>query len=200
MKPTFKQSVCDPTRMSSVLTLLLLSLALTLGTTLAQDEEPLLRVLPPGIAVTPGEEVSLICSHYPEDLEADLELQWYLPDSENPISAQAVDDITDNTTQVDSLRFSSENGTLTITNASLSDSGTYVCRNVNQTLEVEAEVVVYVMPSYVTEIMVVLAINAVLVLVFLGCYCWSIINERRQKKQQQTREKLGHKHLSKNRT
>ncbi|KAH3810781.1 uncharacterized protein LOC127833376 [Dreissena polymorpha] len=180
--------------MSPILPLLLLSLYLTLGTTLAQDdEEPLLRVLPPAIAVTPGEEVSLVCSHYPEDLEADLELQWYLPNSEEPISAQEFNETTVNTTQDDILRFSSENGTLTITNASLSDSGTYVCRNVDRTLEVEAEVKVYVMPSYVTEIMVVLAINAVLVLVFLGCYFWSIINDRRYKKQQQAREKLGHK-------
>jgi len=147
-----------------------------------EEEEGGLHAFPYALSVEPGEEVTIECSHYPEDLDADAKLEWFLPNND----AYSIRELLANETakqQNPGLdRFTSENGTLTFTNASLEDSGYYSCRDREKDLEYKVQVKVYVMPSYLTEAVIVIVINCVLVLIFIGCSLWTGYRDRRHKR------------------
>ncbi len=81
-------------------------------------------------------------------------------------------------------RFSDNNGTLIITKLEQHDSGEYICYTSKQEFNVMVNVRVYVMPSYFTEGMVILGINAVLIVVFLLCLIHSTVQHKRMAAQQ----------------
>lgn len=163
----------------------------------SQSDETVLKVTPYGTAVEVGETVELKCTHYPEDILADATLEWYMPHWNIPISELVTNQSVINATNSDILRFSSENGTLTIVNTTKHDSGDYVCKTQDHLLEVTAQVKVYVMPSYFTEAMVVIGINAVLIVIFFACTAWTNVRDRRQNKLRKRQERLGHKEMAK---
>lgn len=167
---------------------LLVFLAVSLRGT--RCEETVLVVVPSSIAVEPLTKIELTCQHYPADPSEDLKLEWFRPDETIPIS-QLVSNKSIIDKNSDILRFNSENGTLTIENTTLADSGTYKCRK-DEGLEVETVVKVYNMPSYTTEIIVVLVINAVLVVIFIACAAWNFVRDRRKAKEIIRQRKLGH--------
>jgi hypothetical protein len=154
-------------------------------------DETVLKVVPSSIAVEPSNTIELTCQHYPADSSEDLKLEWFRPGDTVPISELVRNQSIINITNSDILRFKSENGTLTIENATLADSGTYVCKK-DDTLEVETLVNVYIMPSYTTEIIVVLIINVVLVVIFIACAGWHFVQDRRRNKEASRKRKLGH--------
>lgn len=167
------------------------------GFVYGQEEETILKVVPHGIAVEPGETITMICKHYPEDLAADANLDWFLPDGTGPISLLVTNQSVITTTNSNILRFSSENGTLTIVNSTENDSGKYLCKQSDSDLEVEAEIKVFVMPTYFTESMIVLSINAALVIIFLACSAWTFVRNRREAQKRKREQRLGHKELLK---
>ncbi|XP_052783575.1 uncharacterized protein LOC128219696 [Mya arenaria] len=170
---------------------------LLLGTVLAQeDEEQVLKVVPYGVAMQPGEEVTLTCTHYPEDLTADVKLDWFRPDNNTPIKQLLANQSVINSDS-DILRFQSENGTLTIVNSSLKDTGKYICRNEGGSLEIAADIKIYEMPSYSTEATIVIAINLVLVAIFIVCSLWTFLKERKQNTKSQRKQRLGHHETAK---
>ena len=102
-----------------------------------------------------------------------------------PLVGQDVVWISPNGTHVNDLqssRFNDTNGILTITDTKENDSGRYVC-SVGKTLNASADITIYDMPDYFTEGMIILGINAVLLLVFLGCLVHSTIQNKRAKAQ-----------------
>lgn len=164
----------------------------------SDDQETVLRVLPANIAVEPGENVTLECTHYPEDTAADANLEWYRPGESLPISTLVTNKTAIDLTNSSIQRFSSEHGTLTIANIQPSDAGTYTCRDINGTVpEFNSIVKVYHMPTYMTEIIIVLAINAALVLVFIACCVWTFFRDRKEIEQMLRRRKLGHRPVKK---
>ena len=73
-------------------------------------------------------------------------------------------------------------GVLTVRGASLAWGGPYMCQAGDGSgLNATATLKVYVMPSYLTEGMVVLAINAALIAFFVVCGLHSYILRRRSK-------------------
>ena len=174
--------------LSTVIVLFLMSTGAAWG-----KDKPKLAVNPTGIAVQEGKTVTLTCKHYPEDPAADTNLDWYMPNSDTPISTLVNNQSAINSTHSDILRFSARNGTLQIKNATLNDSGIYKCRHLDMGLEVKAEVKVYIMPDYFTESIVVLSINAVLVVVFLSCSAYHFVQDRRARLKKHRLLKLGHK-------
>lgn len=156
-----------------------------------------LKVVPGNIAVQNGETVSLKCQHYPKDPAADLKLDWFMPDGNIPISKLIVNQSVINMTQSNILRFKSENGTLTIVNATSNDAGTYKCKKGDSAMETESIVKVYTMTSYTTGLIVVLVINGVLVLIFIMCSIWSYVREHKKTKKKNRKLKLGHRELLK---
>ena len=155
----------------------------------------MLHVDPHHLAVQVGETATLRCYHYPEDRKADLELDWFMPNYDIPISKLKDNQTVVNETQSAILRYTSENGTLTIKDAVNEDTGTYMCKNINKTLDIKSIFKVYEMPSYFMEAMVVVAINAVLVVIFITCYIWRTcrdLKERKLQRENRRKAKLGH--------
>ncbi|XP_045200109.2 uncharacterized protein LOC123554200 isoform X2 [Mercenaria mercenaria] len=175
--------------MKPVLILLFVCLSRTNG----EDSETVLKVVPPNTAVQPGEKITLKCQHYPKDLNEDLKLEWFMPDGTIPISQLTANQSVINSTNSNILRYKSDNGTLTIDNVTLDDSGTYKCKK--DDYETEVIVKVYNMPSYTTEIIVVLVINAVLVAIFILCAIWNFVRDQKERKQATRKRKLGHKEM-----
>ncbi|CAH8501571.1 unnamed protein product [Schistosoma margrebowiei] len=64
-------------------------------------------------------------------------------------------------------RFINEDGILKMTNLTIPDSGEYNCVNVEVNTTVTAHLKVYIMPSYLLEGSIVLAINGVLFILFI---------------------------------
>lgn len=160
------------------------------------DDEDGLKVVPPNIAVQSGKTVQLTCQHYPEGHAKDTKVEWFMPDGKVPISQLVLNQSVINMTQSDILRYKSEKGILTIENATINDSGTYKCRKVNSSMEAETIIKVYEMPEYTIEIIVVLVINAVLVVIFIGCSVWTFVKERKQIKEQIRKQRLGHREIA----
>ena len=79
---------------------------------------------------------------------------------------------------VEPSRFSVTNGTLTIKDLKEHDSGTYVC-SVGQAVNASAVITAYIMPNYVTEGMIILGINGILLVIFFSCLAQSTIQNRR---------------------
>lgn len=171
---------------------------LVIGITLAEDTETVLRVVPSNMAVEPGQDVVLACQHFPENQTEDTKLVWFMPSGEGPLSKLAVNQSYAEKNGSKFYRFQSENGTLTIKNATYDDAGTYTCKNENQKLEIQSIVKVYEMPSYITEIIVVLAINAILIVIFIACSIWTFFKDRKQANIENKRKhKLGHHEIAK---
>lgn len=83
-------------------------------------------------------------------------------------------------------------GRLTLSDANVTDSGVYVCA-LNLTAGCRDESVaprcnatlhcsVYVMPDYLVDGVVVLAVNAVLISVFVACFVRSVVEEKRRRR------------------
>lgn len=146
------------------------------------DQDTVLIVDPPHIAVQPGQDVALRCYHYPADIAADNTLDWYMPGGTEPIP-ELIKNKTETGDISGIVRFNGTNkGYLNIENATFDDAGIYTCRNANDTLNKESIVKVFEMPTYTTEISIVVGINIVLVVCFLACYMWDFIKSRRAQK------------------
>ena len=89
------------------------------------------------------------------------------------------------------IYYDQDSGRLTLTRVNVSDSGTYVCafnvtagcrdvddggRPCNVTLDCR----VYVMPDYFVDGVVILAINGVLLVIFVACLVHSTMSEKRR--------------------
>lgn len=163
------------------------------------DGETVLRVLPANIAVQPGEDVELKCTRYPESENPDTDppLEWYREGDETPIPSPPPtnkNQTETNGSDSNSGRITSDSGVLTISGATYNDSGKYICKEQNGTLEdFVSEVKVYDMPTYITEIIVVLAINGGLIIVFILCSVWTYVREKRETARYHKQQKLGHR-------
>ncbi|CAH8495135.1 unnamed protein product [Heterobilharzia americana] len=93
-------------------------------------------------------------------------LQWTLPDNTVLLNGnQSVDG-----------RFANENGILKMNNLTLHDSGEFLCEDPQTSNNVTGHLKVYIMPSYILEGSVVIAINGVLLILFI----YSIIKTYRE--------------------
>ena len=163
-------------------------------------DQTILQVDPHNLAVQVGENATLQCFHYPADPTADQHLDWFLPNYNIPIHKLRDNETVINETQSAILRYTSKNGTLSITDAQPEDARTFICKNTNNSLQVESIFKVYIMPSYFTEAMIVIGINAVLLVLFIVCFIWRTYNDLKERKQQtetRRRAKLGHREVAK---
>jgi len=90
-----------------------------------------------------------------------------------------------NATKIDDLdnpRIKPENGTLKFINATLAESGDYICRGVNFNGNETATLKVYFMPSYFKEGMIIVAINGALFVLFIMCTIYAQVKECRVRK------------------
>ena len=74
------------------------------------------------------------------------------------------------------------NGTLTINDAQIDDSGNYTCYAEGKELGIQIIVTIYEMPSYFTEGVIILAINGVLLVIFMICLIYTAIQTKRHSK------------------
>lgn len=90
----------------------------------------------------------------------------------------------------DSLRIYAINGTLTINNAIFTDSGQYSCNSESdENTILQAEVHVYVMPSYFMLGMIIIGINAGLVVIFILCGIYTYCDTQSRKKEDRRRRR-----------
>lgn len=135
----------------------------------AQDQ---ITVHPPHIAVEVGQKVYLQChldikGNDRRMNEIAATLDWYMPNGTGPISKL----VENYTTNAEFSRFNgTANGTLIMVNASLTDAGTYTCKNATAELEVQSIIKVYVMPNYMPIIYALIGVNVGLALLVLFCY------------------------------
>ncbi|KAK3094936.1 hypothetical protein FSP39_008074 [Pinctada imbricata] len=153
-------------RDSIVYSLVLLSVLL--GPVLCQEEEvETLKVDPPAAAQQVGEEVEFTCTN------------------SNTTNTEPLVWLYHNGTEISTLnltRFTESDGVLKIMDIQDSDAGVYNCTTVSRALHVEVELKIYMMPSYLTEGLILMAINIGLILIFMVCALYRCIQTRRDKK------------------
>ncbi|KAK7484235.1 hypothetical protein BaRGS_00024484 [Batillaria attramentaria] len=148
--------------------LLLLVILATSATAQDEEEEPLtLSALI--TAVQLGETTEVTCE---TSLEG-LSVIWYVGNtntSGNRIPAN------------ESLQMHAINGTLMIVSTTKNFHGQYLCQTSDGAHKLIAEIHVYEMPTYFTEGMIIVGINAGLVVIFFGCAVYTFFQKRRKKK------------------
>lgn len=131
----------------------------------AEEDNPL-SISAPVVAVEIGESLTITC------VDNDTYVvEWYAVESPAcPIP------------QNQSLRVRSENNTLIINDVHFNDSGDYECRMVNSTYNVTVTVKAYVMPTYLTEGIIVVGTGGGVLVLFLLCLLISFVLNRRSSK------------------
>lgn len=132
----------------------------------AQEEEPTLKVSPPQIAARVGESAEFECTYSGDEVKT---LLWLFP-NETSVNQTA------------HPRFSNSEGKLTISDVMNSDEGEYVCTTLSRDMNATGTLKIFVMPSYFTEAMIVMGINIVLVLIFIGCGVNQYIQTKKEKR------------------
>ncbi|XP_062575170.1 uncharacterized protein LOC134237090 [Saccostrea cucullata] len=132
---------------------------------LASAEDAELKVSPPEAAEQAGKTTTFECTD-PENEAA--KLMWLFPNQ------TSIKDSMDS-------RFEDNNGTLSISDIRKGDEGEYICTTSSRDLNATGTLIIYVMPSYFTEAMIVMGINIVLVLIFIGCGIHQFIQGRKMK-------------------
>lgn len=137
------------------------------------EEEQNLTLTAEEIAIQLGESGEVTCTPVYENWT----VEWYAGGEVDPEKI-----IPSN----DSLRIYAINGTLTINDANFTDSGQYSCNSISdENTTLQAEVHVYVMPSYFMLGMIIIGINAGLVVIFIVCGIYTYCDTQRRKKEVQ---------------
>nr|CAH8840956.1 unnamed protein product [Trichobilharzia regenti] len=123
-----------------------------------------LSVSPIAQALRVGESGIFECST--ENSSHASYLQWILND----------DTVLLNGNQSADGRFANENGILTMSNLTVQHSGEYQCFDPETNSNVTSHLKVYIMPSYVLEGSIVIAVNGVLLILFI----YSVIKTYRE--------------------
>lgn len=126
----------------------------------------MLKVSPSQLAARVGENAEFECTYSGDDAKT---LLWLFP-NETSVNQTA------------HARFSDSEGTLTISDVMNSDEGEYVCTTPSRDMNATGTLKIFVMPSYFTEAMVVMGINILLVLIFIGCGVHQYIQTKKEKK------------------
>lgn len=132
----------------------------------AQEEEPTLKVSPSQIAARVGESAEFECTYSGDEVKT---LLWLFP-NETSVNQTA------------HSRFLDSEGKLTISDVMNSDEGEYVCTTPSRDMNATGTLKIFVMPSYFTEAMIVMGINIVLVLIFIGCGVNQYIQTKKEKR------------------
>lgn len=99
-----------------------------------------------------------------------------------------------NGTQVLTVRESrikqASNGVLQIKQALMNDSGVYTCFSENLQQNATVRLVIYVIPTYYMESMIIVGINCFLVGLFFLCYLYTMIYRRWSNKEKDEKENI----------
>ncbi|BFZ00460.1 hypothetical protein BsWGS_03499 [Bradybaena similaris] len=137
------------------------------------------RVVHSTLTVTPweqsaqlGSEAKFFCSD-DGDATKDIFLRWSFVGANNNNISMSI-----NSTG----RIKAENGTLTLTNLTYHDAGTYRCDNDTGSESATGVLIVYVMPDYLKEGLIIMGIGVALLVVVLIGTAILIEGQRRKKK------------------
>ena len=144
----------------------LLTILLIISLASGQEEDPTLKITPSKVAAQVGENAEFECS-FPDN--ESLNVFWLFPN--NTAVNQSLDS-----------RYEDSDGTLSISDLVEGDEGEYICTTLTRDMNATATLKIYVMPSYFTEAMIVMGINIVLVLIFIGCGINQYVQTRKEKK------------------
>ncbi|KAF5399166.1 hypothetical protein PHET_07729 [Paragonimus heterotremus] len=116
-------------------------------------------VYPPGQSILVGNKGQFVCT----STARNLSVIWHLLNNET---------LTNGSSSVDG-RFVNQAGKLSMSLLTLKDSGSYYCTD-PETDRTDSQdglafLQVYIMPTYKTEGIIALSVNAVLLLLFIGC-------------------------------
>ena len=158
-----------------VMQLLLLSFAFTLIR--CEDGEHGLTVEPVQIAIEVNDSANVTCTLMEgTTLQPNETIIWR---DENGVYIP----------QINNSKVAESEGTLILTNVDDTVKGEYTCTTTLSTYNSTTLVKVYIMPSYFTEGMVILGINAALILIFIACGTYRFIETRREKQIELKKEK-----------
>lgn len=153
------QNIDMERRMSHTLTLLCLSILSSFC-----QEEKILKIEPPVLAVEVGDAAEFVCTNISE---ISTDIFWtYENDTVIQQNRSDINIVTE-------LKLPFE-----VT--SIEDKGIYKCKTNNGNYSVEVELKVYWSPTYFTEGMIVIGINAALLLIFFFCFVYHYIKNRRK--------------------
>lgn len=126
--------------------------------------EDLLKVEPPVLAVVEGDPAEFVCTN---TSKIQTDIIWTY--SNNTVVDQEkanVSIVTVNKLRIEKTR--------------MEDKGNYICTTINGTFQATAELKVYWTPKYFTEGMIVVGINAALLVIFLLCFTYHYVRNRRK--------------------
>ena len=74
------------------------------------------------------------------------------------------------------------NGSFSLVNANETDTGVYACYSLDMSTNINVTVTVYIMPDYIKETIILLAVNGGLLLIFIACSVYTAIENKRETK------------------
>lgn len=123
----------------------------------------LLTIKPVVLAKQVGESAEFVCSN---NSAINSDIVWmYINETLFPQVRANVNIVTENT--------------LHIKSAVETDQGEYICTTKIREFNATAELKVYTMPTYFTEGMIVIGINAALLVIFFMCFAYHTVKNRR---------------------
>ena len=130
-----------------------------------------LTITPAKIKLPTGKRAEYKCS-VNTNLPVFLNVYWVHP------NGTRLSSLNDSRFQLD------ENGTLSISNTQVDDSGSYMCVTKGGAFNESAILEIYEMPTYFLEGMIILIINGVLLFIFLVCLIINHIATKRMERGQ----------------
>lgn len=151
--------------------------------TRAEDK---LKISPPQASYQVDHTASVSCVSSDPLL---LPLNWRLPNgAELRSNERCVNGTCSNQTYVYDNRTTFDAiGHLKILNLTLNDTGKYTCLSFDGAFNATQDIKVYIMPDYFVETVVLLAINAALLIIFILCSVYTLVKNRRDNEKQSKR-------------
>lgn len=126
--------------------------------------EDLLTVEPPVLAVVEGDPAEFVCTN---TSQIPTDIIWTYSNNTVIVQQKAnVSIVTENKLHIEKTR--------------MEDKGNYICTTINGTFQATAELKVYWTPTYFTEGMIVVGINAALLIIFFFCFIYHYVRNRRK--------------------
>lgn len=147
-----------------VLGLFTLIICLTFQSASGEEEEmDKLTIEPAVLAKKVGESAEFVCSN---NSAINSDIVWmYTNETLIPQVRANISIVTENTLHIES--------------AVETDGGEYICTTKMREFNATAELKVYTMPTYFTEGMIVIGINAALLVIFFMCFAYHTVKNRR---------------------
>lgn len=141
-------------------------------------------VTPAQLAVQVGQDFSMSCV---DCLGTLAPLLWYLPSGQelpnNYTNTTSVDYLLTTYTYMNDSRITyNGNGSFSLVNANETDTGVYACYSLDMSTNINVTVTVYIMPDYIKETIILLAVNGGLLLIFIACSVYTAIENKRETK------------------